>query len=71
MGKHLNGKINAEVPRGSILGPVFFLIYMNDLTDGISSIVKLFANDTPLFLVVQDKNNLASQINNDLDKFSD
>ena len=65
------GKINAGVPQGSILGPQFFLIYINDLADGISSIVKLFADDTSLFSIVQNKNNSASWLNNDLDKVSD
>ena len=72
MGKHLNGKkINAGVLLGSILGLLFFLIYINDLIDGIPSIVKLFADDTSLFSINQNKNNSASQLNNDLDKVSD
>ena len=64
-------KINAGVPQGSILEPLYFLIYINDLTDGISSIAKLFADDTSLFSVAQNERNSASQLNSDLDKVSD
>ena len=41
------------------------------MTDGNFSIAKLFADDTSLFSVVQNKNNSASQLNNDLNKVSD
>ena len=56
----------AGVPQGSILGPLFFLIYINDLSDNLSSNPKLFADDTSLFSVVHDKNISAKELNNDL-----
>ena len=39
--------VNARVPEGSILGPLF-LVYMNDLPNGLSSNANLFADDTSL-----------------------
>ena len=42
-------KINSVVPQGSVLGPLLFLVYINNLPDGIMSICKMFADDTSLF----------------------
>ena len=60
----------AGVPQGSILGPLFFLIYINDLSDDLSSNPKLFADDTSLFSVVYDINTSTRQLNNEFRKIS-
>ena len=61
---------NAGVPQGSILGPLLFLIYINDLSGNVSSKAKLFADDTSLFNVAHDINTLAKELNSDLTKVS-
>ena len=59
-----------SVPQGSVLGPLFFLIYISDLAEGILSTTKLFADDTSLFSVVNNINESANQMNMDLEKIS-
>ena len=60
--------IEAVVPQGSILGPLLVLIYVTDLSDDLTTNVKLFAGDTSLFSIVHNMNTSTINSNNDLNK---
>ena len=53
-----------------MLGPLLFLIFINDLPDGITSLCKIFADDTSLFSKVYDIDIYAKELNFDLEKTS-
>ena len=58
--------ILADFSQGSVLGPILFLIFINDLLDGIKSICKISADDTSLFSKVEDKSCSTVDLNYDL-----
>ena len=62
--------VKSGAPKGSILGPILFLIYINDLPKCLSSNAKLFAYDTSLFSVIHDSSTTRSELNDDLVKIN-
>ena len=58
--------VNAGVPQGSVLGPLLFLVYVNDIADNLLSLVRLFADDSSLFFSAANLRDIEGIINHDL-----
>ena len=75
----LNGKssrtmeLQSGVPQGSVLGPIMFLVYINDISSSIVSTTKLYADDTSLLHRITDINSKIELQNdlNTIDKWSE
>ena len=62
--------IQAGVPQGSRLGPLLFLIYINDIVEGLESEILIFADDCSLLASGLDPSETAEILNRDLVKIS-
>ena len=58
--------IRAGLQQGSVLGPLLFLVYINDLVDAMTCDVKLYADDTVLYTVVDNQKQSADEWNSNL-----
>jgi len=59
-------EVTSVVPQGSVLGPCLFLYYIDDIAEGLSSTVRLFADDTVIYMVVRNDRD-AEALQKDLD----
>lgn len=66
--KWTNITINAGVPQGSVLGPILFPIYINDMSEGLESNLSLFADENLLYMMSDSHELNAVTLNNDIAK---
>ena len=66
----ISSPIESGVPQGSVLGPLLFLIYINDLEANMKSKINIFCNDTMICSLIHDPVISAYDLNHDLEKIN-
>jgi len=46
-------EVTSGVPQESVLGPLLFMLYINDITDGLQSTLEMFADDSKLYRIIK------------------
>ena len=58
--------VTAGVPQGSVLGPLLFLMYVNDIAESVLSLTRLFADDSSLYFSASSLDDIEGIMNHDL-----
>ena len=64
--KSSSGRVTSGIPQGTVLGPLLFVVYINDILENVTSEGFLFADDTKLFRAITSKND-ALHLQSDID----
>ena len=65
------GKLSCGVPQGSILGPLLFLLYVNDMPQAVNSELLFYADDTCLIYMGKNIQKIEEQLNSDFTSLSE
>ena len=60
-------RVTSGVPQGSVIAPIMFQIYVNDMQMGVTSYINLFADDAKLFRVIESQND-CQQLQSDINR---
>ena len=63
-------EVKSGVPQGLVLAPIMFLIYINDMTEGVSSYISLFADDGKLLRKIGNHKD-CEELHNDINKINE